>query len=187
MSYRKLAIRAALAAVAGLGIATSSWGATATANLSISASVAQKCTISTTPVAFGVYEPLVTNASTGADRSAEGAINLTCTKGSGTPTAVTIGLSLGDYLTGSTRRMSDGGTNYMTYELYHPSDTIPSAVCTFPGTTVWNTGAGLFTPTGTTWGVVAGAQIFKVCGTVPKGQDPANGSYSDVVVATVNF
>src|ERR1035437_2543474 len=35
--------------------------ATATANLSVTASVAATCTISTTDVAFGAYDPVVTN------------------------------------------------------------------------------------------------------------------------------
>jgi hypothetical protein len=36
----------------------------ATANVSVSANIANVCTISTCAVAFGAYDPIVTNAST---------------------------------------------------------------------------------------------------------------------------
>lgn len=193
MSYRKLAIRAALAMLAGLGIATSSWGGTGTSNLTVSASVTQVCTISTTAVAFGAYDPFGANAAGGADKTAQGAVNLTCTKGSGSPTAVTIALAAGTNAAGNTgtaattRALKDSATaNYLDYELYQPNGTTPAATCTFTGT-VWNDSTNLLATTGTTWGVVAGAQIFKVCGVVPKGQDPVQGTYADTVVATVNF
>jgi spore coat protein U-like protein len=52
---------------------------------------------------------------------------------------------------------------------------------------VWDTGTGAFTPAGTiTWGAASPAS-FNVCGTVTKGQDVAVDSYTDSVVATVNF
>src|SRR6266550_268371 len=40
------------------------FGATATASLNVSASVSAVCTISTAPVAFGAYDPVVANAAT---------------------------------------------------------------------------------------------------------------------------
>jgi spore coat protein U domain-containing protein, fimbrial subunit CupE1/2/3/6 len=196
MLYRKLAISAALAIVAGLGIATTGWAGADTANLSVSANVAQKCIISTTAVSFGTYDPVQTNASGGADATATGDINLTCTKGSGTPTAVTIGLSLGGYSadnsgsTGTSRAMkASGSTNYMDYELYQSTGTPPNTACAAapgPYGTVWNT-TNLLATTGTTWTALT-AQAFKVCGVIPKGQDPVtDANYTDTVVATVNF
>ena len=189
MLNRKLVIRAALAMVAGLGIASSSWAGSATANLSVSATVVQKCTIATSPVAFGNYDPLGLQATN--DLPAQGAVSLTCTKGSGSPTAVTIGLGLGSNVSGAIRRMTDGASDFLAYELYQPGGTTPAATCAAapgPYGTVWGTsGGGLLGTSGTTWGVVAGAQAFKVCGVVAKGLDPVQGSYTDTVVATVNF
>ncbi|HUM14049.1 MAG TPA: spore coat protein U domain-containing protein, partial [Candidatus Nitrosotalea sp.] len=45
-----------------LGMAAPAFAQTATANLGVSATVAKNCSISTTPVAFGAYDPIVTNA-----------------------------------------------------------------------------------------------------------------------------
>ncbi len=189
MLSRKLAIGAALAMVAGLGFVSSSWAGSANTNLNVSATVVQKCTIATSPVAFGNYDPLGTQATN--DLLAQGAVSLICTKGSGSPTAVTIALGLGSNASGSIRRMTDGVSDYLAYELYQPGGTTPAAPCAAapgPYGTVWGTsGGGLLGTTGTTWGVVAGAQAFKVCGVVAQGLDPVQGSYTDTVVATVNF
>ena len=184
--FKKLAITLAAATLAG--ISAPALAQTATSNLSVTASVAQRCSISTTPVAFGAYDPVSTHsAGTGVDLNATGALSVTCTKNS---TGVTITLGLGANFTGTTRRLVANGspTEFLTYELYHASATTPAANCTFPGTTVWGTaGAGIFTPTGVAnWGANA-AKTFNVCGTVAKGQDAASDNYTDTVVATVNF
>ena len=154
---------------------------TASDNLSVSATVADSCTITTSPLAFGAYDPVSANASTALDGS--GAVNVTCTKGS---TGITVTLGLGANASGAIRRMTDG-TDFLAYELYHPSATTPSAGCTFPGTQVWGTAGGaIFTPTGVTWDATV-AQVFNVCGTVPAAQNVGAGTYNDTVVATVNF
>jgi spore coat protein U-like protein len=183
--FRKLAI--AVAATALAGHVAPALAGSATSNLSVTASVAQNCSISTTAVAFGAYDPVSVNSATGVDRNGTGAVSVTCTKNS---TGVNITLGLGVNFAGAVRRLV-GGTSaeYLTYELYHASATTPAAVCTFPGTTVWGTaGAGIFTPTGIAgWGANS-AKSFNVCGTITKGQDvSADPSYTDTVVATVNF
>ena len=176
-------------AVAALGAAlcgNARAGSTGT-NLDVSANVAQNCTITTNAVAFGTYDPVSANAAAGSDlnNGTSGSINVTCTKGS---SSVTITLGLGANASGSTRQML-GGTSgdLLAYELYQPSTTTPFG-CTFPGTTIWGTaGANIYTPSGVTWRAAA-AQSFKVCGTVAKGQNVgADASYTDTVVATVNF
>ena len=164
-------------------------GPTATSNLSVTASVAQRCSISTTPLRLAPMTPYrhTKLAQGGVDLNATGALSVTCTKNSA---GVTITLGLGANVSGTTRRLVASGapTEFLTYELYHASATTPAAVCTFPGTTVWGTaGAGIFTPTGVAnWGANS-AKSFNVCGTVAKGQDAAADAYTDTVVATVNF
>jgi spore coat protein U-like protein len=141
----------------------------ATANLSVTATVSANCTISTTAVAFPAYDPIVTNASVNDDGT--GSVIVTCTRG----TAATIGLGLGANASGSQMRMKDATTDYLNYALYQDSGRA----------TVWgNSGAGLLSP-------VAAPdktpRTFTVYGRIPSAQDVPAGSYTDTVVATVNF
>jgi spore coat protein U-like protein len=151
----------------------------ATATVSVSANIANVCTISAGAVAFGAYDPIVTNSSTPLDGS--GTVTVTCTKGAST----TLGLGLGSNAAGSVRKMKDSGTNLLTYELYQPPSSTPSAACSFASPTVWgNSGAGLFTPAAAP---DKNARTYNICGQVASGQDLPFGSYTDLVVATVNF
>jgi spore coat protein U-like protein len=143
--------------------------ATATANLGVSATVTNNCTISTAALAFGSYDPVVANAATNLDGT--GTVSVACTKG----TTATVGLGLGLNASGSTRRMNDGSGNFLTYEMYQDSGHV----------TVWgNAGAGLMSPAAAP---SKAARNFTVYGQVASNQDVAAGSYSDTVVATVNF
>jgi spore coat protein U-like protein len=141
----------------------------ATANLSVTATVGANCTISTAPVAFPAYDPIVTNASANDDGT--GSVIITCTRG----TSATIGLGLGANASGSQMRMKDATTDYLNYVLYQDSGRA----------TVWgNSGAGLLSP------VAApdkNPRTFAVYGRIPSAQDVPAGSYTDTVVATVNF
>jgi spore coat protein U domain-containing protein, fimbrial subunit CupE1/2/3/6 len=148
---------------------TSVSAATATANLGVSATVTNNCTISTSALAFGSYDPVVANAST--DLDGTGTVSVACTKG----VSATVGLGLGSNASGSTRRMTDGSGNFLTYELYQDAS----------HTTVWgNAGAGLLSPAAAP---SKAARNFTVYGQVVSNQDATAGSYSDTVVATVNF
>ena len=155
-------------AFAAFGSATAN-AATATANLAVSATVTNNCTISTTALAFGAYDPVVANASTNLDGL--GGIVVACTKGA----TADIGLGLGANMSGTTRRMVAGGTNYLTYELY--KDSGYATVWGNAGTAQLNTGAA---PS-------KAARTFTVYGRVASNQDVPAGNYSDTVVATVNF
>lgn len=140
----------------------------ATANLNVTATVNKNCSITTSAVAFGTYDPVVANATT--DLDGTGTVSVTCTKGAGTR----IDLGLGSNASGSTRRMAAGG-EFLTYELYQETGR----------TTVWGTGA--------TNGNNIGAAPSKatrnvtVYGRVTAAQDVSAGAYSDTVVATINF
>lgn len=143
---------------------------TATANLSVTSNITANCTISTTAVAFGAYDPISANAS--APLTATGAVSTTCTNGS----SATITLDQGaNPDTGSTasvplRRMANG-SNYMSYGLYSDS----GHGTTFDG----STGVSV---TGT------GAQVdTTVYGSIPAAQNLPTGAYADTVVATVTF
>jgi spore coat protein U domain-containing protein, fimbrial subunit CupE1/2/3/6 len=156
-----------------VGTATTTDAATNTANLSVTASVTANCTIATTPVAFGAYDPITTNASTALNGS--GSVSITCT--SGASATVTLGqgsnANAGSTDTAPLRRMSDGGTNFLSYSLYQDTGR----------TTAWgNTGPTGVASTGT--GAVASLTVY---GAVSGGQNVPAGSYTDTVVATVTF
>lgn len=184
MKLRKVPNALALASLFGVGAALlampSAHAGSAPANLPVNANIAANCTISTTQVAFGAYDPVVTNAATALNAS--GTVVIACTKGS----APNVTLDLGAHAAGAQRNMLNGSSpDLMAYQLYQPPTTVPSAACTFPGSQVWGTtGTAIFTPT-----VPASkaTRTYNVCGTVAAGQDISVGSYADVVVATVNF
>lgn len=136
-----------------------------TANLAITAAVISNCTITAGSVAFGNYDPVDANDTT--DLDATGTVTVRCTKG----TSATVGLGNGLNHNG-TRRMSDGGGEFLNYELYSDA----------PGGTVWTDAATV---------AYAAAdrspEDLTVYGRVPSAQDAAAGSYSDTVVATITF
>jgi len=152
-----------------VGLAWVIRAATGTSNLSVSASVSANCTITTAPVAFGAYDPIGANATANLD--ATGTVTVACTKG----TSATIGLGLGQNPAASVRKMTDGATGLLTYELY--KDTTRAAVWGNAGTDLLDTGAA---PS-------KAARNFTIYGRVPAAQDVAAGTFTDSVVATVNF
>lgn len=143
--------------------------ASATATLSVSATVANNCTITTSSLAFGAYEPVGANTTASLDTSST--VTVACTKGA----SATIGLNLGTNASGGTRRLADGTGGYLSYEIYQDSGR----------TTVWgNGGADLLAP-----GVAPSKapRNFTVYGRIAGSQDVPAGSYTDTVTATVNF
>ncbi len=175
---KKLTLTALTIALAAL--APAALGQSAQSNLAVSASVAANCAIETTPVAFGAYDPLGANATNPLNNS--GTVKITCTKGSG----ASITLGLGANASGTTRRMVGGASSdHLTYELYQPPSTTPGTACTYPAATVWGTSGSNVFASGAA--PSKAARTYNVCGTIPGGQDPTTDSYSDTVVATVNF
>src|SRR5690242_1592666 len=115
MKFQSLSRRAGAVAAALLLLvsgAREARGGSATSTLNVSMSVTNNCTISTTAVAFGAYDPVTANASNPLDGT--GAVTIACTRN----TSATIGLDLGGSASGSQRRMSTGGgsPSYASYE-----------------------------------------------------------------------
>jgi spore coat protein U-like protein len=145
--------------------------ATATADLSVTATVVANCLISTTAVNFGDYDPISANASANLD--AQGIVSTTCTAGSSPTITLAQGTNpaAGSTAAAPLRQMATG-SNRLSYHLY--SD---------PGrTAVWGD-TGVATP------VQDGAtpKINTVYGRIPLGQIKPVGTYADVVTATVAF
>jgi spore coat protein U-like protein len=152
--------------------------ATNQANLSVTATVAANCTISTTAVAFGAYDPVGANLASALDNvAAPGKVTVNCTTGS----AATVQLGQGGHAdAGSTdavpdRRMSDGaGTpHFLDYALYSNAGL----------STIWGNDATVdvaYTGTG------ASADL-NVYGVVAANQQAPVGSYTDTVIALITF
>ncbi len=170
MTMGRVAAGVAVTGILGtLAFSQALQAATATANLSVTATVVGQCTVTApTTLAFGNYDPVTANAST--DLDAQTNISVACTKG--TP-SVWIGLNTGANAASGVRRMASG-TERLTYEIYSDA----------PRSTVW--GNTLATGVSYTAASKAAANLT-VYGRVAPGQDVAVGSYTDTVVATVNF
>jgi spore coat protein U-like protein len=142
-------------------------GQQASASLTVNATVSKNCTISTAPVNFGAYDPV---AATG-PLDAIGTITVTCTKGA----TAHVGLNAGSNSQGTTRRMSQSATAYLTYEIYKDS----------ARTTVWGNTIGDNLDIGAAPN--RNPRTFTAYGRVPPAQDASVGTYTDTVMATVNF
>jgi spore coat protein U-like protein len=180
MKLSKLGLVSALCATGLLGSGLAA-AATATTNLSVTASIAANCTISTTPIAFGAYDPVVANLTT--DKDGTGTVTVACTKGA---SGLEIGMGNGSYYSGGTRRVFDGTADYLNYSIYKPSTNTPGDPCAY--TTAWGTGVA---PSANNLALTnapsKAGRTYNVCGRMPQGQDAAVGSYTDTVVATIYF
>jgi spore coat protein U-like protein len=143
---------------------------TVTTPLSVTAIVGAVCSLTTTAVSFGSYDPIVANASTALN--ATGSISDTCSNG----LSGTITLDAGLYPTGSSTasvpaRQMRSGASVLGYFLYTDS----------ARSNPWGSSGVGITGTGTT------SVPILVYGQVPGGQNAAAGSYSDTVTATITF
>jgi spore coat protein U-like protein len=130
-----------------------------TANIAVTASVAANCRMTVTAVAFGAYDPLVTNLA--ADlHSDTGSVSVSCTKRSN----YTVSF---DKAAGSMAGVPSGS---LTYTLSGIADhSAPLGI--FATNNVPNR-----TPI-----------VHSIYGLVPANQEADVGAYSDTVVATLNF
>jgi spore coat protein U-like protein len=181
---KRHAIRMALlgaTAMVGVGSALDAVALTTSGTISVTATVVDNCAFTTTPVAFGNYDPAVVNAAGGANLAGTGTLLVTCTTGD----AISIDLDAGgNPFAGSSatvplRQMISAG-NLLGYSLFWPSAAGAGGTVT---ATVWGTGGG------TSFGYSATGvqQTINVFGSVAKGQNVPAGSYSDTVNVVVNF
>ena len=163
------------------GVAFAAAGHAGTGTVTAQASVDTFCTVAASALAFGAYDPIVANTTAPLNNGTTGSVIITCVKG----TSATIALGNGLYFAGGTRQMRHATkpTVFLPYQLYQPPTNAAGAPCTFPGTTAWTTTSVLTT----TSAPDKSSRTFRVCGTVPAGQDVEVGTYSDTVVVTVTF
>jgi len=171
VSARMLTVAGATALV--FGAMSGAQAATSTDNLSVTASVAANCSISTTAVAFGAYDPVVANAVAAIDQT--GTVSVNCTSGANATVTLGQGANAGGGSTDAVpvRRMSDGVTSFLNYTLYSDAGR----------TTAWGNTGG----TGQAHLGTGSAANLTVYGRLPGGQAVPVGSYTDTVVATITF
>jgi len=148
--------------------------ATATANLSVTATVSGACSVTTSPVAFGAYNPL-----SGSLLDATGAVTVTCTSGTTYSIALDAGANASTTSDANTRRMLANTSDFLPYALYLDSG----------HTTIWGDGLNgtSVNPTSSTFTGDGTAQGRTVYGRIAAGQNVAPGTYSDTVVATITY
>jgi spore coat protein U-like protein len=164
-SVSRLAASIALAAAV---VTPSAFAQQATAIMPVTASIAPNCLVSAQTLAFGNYDPIGANGSTGADLSAAAAVDVACTQGA----SATIALGEGQNFTGGVRRMSSSlSSGVLVYELF--VDAAQSLA--WPSQGVEYTGTGSETS-------------VAVYGRIPRAQNqPVAGDYTDVVNVSVTF
>ena len=141
---------------------------TASSNFQVTANVVASCTITSTDLGFGDYDPLGAHSATPLD--ANGSVTIRCTKG----TNSTIGLNLGSSPSGAIRRMTGGG-DFLQYQLYKEAGR----------TNVWgNSGADLVNPGAAP---SMAPRVVTVYGRVFAAQDVSSGGYADTIQATITF
>lgn len=158
------------AAAFGLFSSNPAYAGSSSANMSVSASVSDNCTISAAPLAFGAYDP-----ASGSPLDGSAQLTVQCTLNA----AANIQLGQGSNAdAGSTdaaplRRLADGSGNFLSYAL--DQDAAHSTLWgNTSGTGVSHTGTGM------------SAQI-SVYGRISASQNVPAGAFSDSVMATINF
>jgi len=147
--------------------------------LAAGAAQAGDCTISTSGLSFGTYDPLVVSPV-----DANGSVQVNCSPGLGEilfGVNVTISLGTGGSGTYASRTMQLSTTSTLSYNLY----------TTAARTTVWGNGTGgTQTVGGAVGGLLSGQpspRSFPVYGRIPGNQDAAAGLHGDTVIVTVTF
>jgi spore coat protein U-like protein len=130
------------------------------------------CTLSTTGVPFGIYNPSATT-----DKLINGTITITCTPSSGS-SSYQIALSTGGGTSYAGRRMASGA-NLLPYQLF-----VDAAL-----TQIWGNGtSGTSVATGTsTVPINGGSHVFQVHGRIVAKRVANPGSYTDTIIATVTY
>jgi spore coat protein U-like protein len=138
----------------------------ATASLQVSVVVDQSCIVSTSPLVFATYNPF---ASTPDDST--GTVTIQCGVGS----VVTIGLDCGTSCSGTNAYLHSGVGGLLPYSLYQDGS----------HTTPWgNTPSTQLAPPTIS---STSPHPYTVYGRIAAGQTASPGTYTDTVVATVNF
>jgi len=166
-------------------VGTALWSAAMTANaltagpspFTVSATVANFCTVSAANVAFGTV-----NAGVAATNTAS-SVTLTCNKG---VTVSSVALDNGSNFN-VTKRMKGAvvTTDFLSYKIDVPTGATFTTCPAAGAGPEWNgtntiVATSLFTTTG-------GAKLINICASIPAAQYPSGQAYSDTVNVTVTY
>ena len=132
-------------------------------NIGVSATVNNVASVTAGSLDFGNYDPIIANGSD--PKAGSATISVDATTGS----TYTIALDSGQNATSSQRRLTDGSSNYLDYDLYSDSNHQDAW-----DNTTSRSGSG-------------SSQDYTVYGQIPAAQNVPAGSYSDTVAVTVAF
>ncbi|MDX2220772.1 MAG: spore coat U domain-containing protein [Burkholderiales bacterium] len=163
----------AMLAATGLSISLNAMAATTNTNVGVTTNVIANCSVTSTPIAFGSYDPISATAVT-----AEGTLSIRCTRG----TAPSVAMGDGNNFSGGSRRMTDG-TAFLSYNVFTPASNAPAASCAGASTPYPSIAPGFVL----TAAPSNAARSYNICGQIPASQDVSAGAYSDTVVATITF
>jgi spore coat protein U-like protein len=148
---------------------------TATANLTVQMTITASCTINAATLDFGT-NPGTNLVSANVDTSTT--VSVTCTN----TAPYSIGMDNGANVSGSQRRMKNGVSNFLNYNLYTDAGrtnawttAASSSTCTTASSCALGTGNGA-------------AQSVNIYGRVPTvATAPTAGAYTDTVVMTITY
>jgi spore coat protein U-like protein len=168
---------AVLALFMGLGLFPAAKAFTSTGNMDVSATIETACSVSASPMAFGVVQP-------GVVKETEAIVTAVCT--SGTTYTLDLGDGLNHITTGGTggqyRRQMASAANRLPYIIYIDATRAKQIDASAAGTLAYNNlltstvGNGVAQPV-TIYGRVVGAESLSK---IP-------GTYVDTVVVTIAF
>jgi spore coat protein U-like protein len=144
----------------------------ASTSTSATATIISNCNISTTALNFGSTGLLSSNV------DATGSINVQCSN----TLPYSLGLNNGSNASGSQRRMKQGTTNFVNYDLYTDSGRTAAWTTTTSATSCTGGAGTCITNTGT-----GASQPITVFGRVPSQSGTPPGTYADTVLVTVTF
>jgi spore coat protein U-like protein len=169
INHFKITVISLIGLLLGLFSCQSSFSSIATDILPVTTLVSANCSMNSAVLNFGDYNPIGTNQHAPLD--AMTTFVIMCTKGANVTVRLNNGLYAGN-ANQTTKAMSDGSGNYISYELYNNSG----------HSTVWNeVNPVTFISTSSS------ARNQAVYGRVPGGQNVAAGIYHDTVTITATF
>lgn len=139
---------------------------TSTSTFQVSATVSSSCSMTTSNLSFGTYDPLAVLAT-----AATTSVSVTCNL----LTPYTVALDGGSTAASiSARAMTDGSGHNLPYQLYSDATHL----------TVFGDGTTGSTVAGTGTGLAVGTTVY---GQIAAGQSVPNGSYADTITVTLTF